>query len=52
MNIYKIENAHGIIEVGNIIEIDYEYIKVLSIVKIDIITNTVWISGVLNEIIF
>lgn len=52
MNIYKLENGYGDIEIGNVVEIDFDYIKVLSIVKVDLKNKIIWFTGVLNEKMF
>jgi len=46
MDLYKLENAYGDIEIGKTVEVDFEYILVLSIVKVDIDNKIVWFKGV------
>jgi hypothetical protein len=52
MKMYKLEGTYNIIEIGSVVEADYEYVKVLSIFKIDFSNSTVWFTGILNEDIF
>lgn len=51
MKVYSVntENVDTVIEVGDYIYVGSDYVKVISILKVNLDENTIWFSGVTSD---